>query len=179
MRLNLQLAFSLVNQIWWSIISLHWWVCSEVWIFKSLCYIFLFLGQRLLEWSEGGKKETNGFSSKRFYCNLNRVVGSFNILILHLGAGFVEDFFPPIFTLGFDGEVSSILCLRTVLSYCILGLSRLYFTKVKLGSPSREFNVQIDTGSDILWVACSTCSNCPQISGLGVKSCFFNLFLAP
>ncbi|OWM82475.1 hypothetical protein CDL15_Pgr002050 [Punica granatum] len=28
----------------------------------------------------------------------------------------------------------------------------LYFTKVKLGSPAREFNVQIDTGSDILWM---------------------------
>ncbi|KAG6744138.1 hypothetical protein POTOM_052848 [Populus tomentosa] len=27
----------------------------------------------------------------------------------------------------------------------------LYFTKVKLGSPPREFNVQIDTGSDVLW----------------------------
>uniref|UniRef100_A0A2K1Y917 Peptidase A1 domain-containing protein n=1 Tax=Populus trichocarpa TaxID=3694 RepID=A0A2K1Y917_POPTR len=26
----------------------------------------------------------------------------------------------------------------------------LYFTKVKLGSPPREFNVQIDTGSDIV-----------------------------
>ncbi|XP_044473961.1 aspartic proteinase 36-like isoform X2 [Mangifera indica] len=50
----------------------------------------------------------------------------------------------------------------------------LYFTKVKLGSPSREFNVQIDTGSDILWVACSTCSNCPQISGLGVQLNFFD-----
>ncbi|KAJ0089007.1 hypothetical protein Patl1_32300 [Pistacia atlantica] len=50
----------------------------------------------------------------------------------------------------------------------------LYFTKVKLGSPSREFNVQIDTGSDILWVTCSTCSNCPQISGLGVQLNFFD-----
>ncbi|KAL2481322.1 Eukaryotic aspartyl protease family protein [Abeliophyllum distichum] len=45
----------------------------------------------------------------------------------------------------------------------------LYFTKVKLGSPPREFNVQIDTGSDILWVTCSPCNNCPQTSGLGVE----------
>ena len=52
-----------------------------------------------------------------------------------------------------------------------LGFScfRLYFTKVKMGSPPREFNVQIDTGSDILWVNCNTCSNCPQSSGLGVR----------
>ncbi|KAI7724558.1 LOW QUALITY PROTEIN: hypothetical protein M8C21_003320, partial [Ambrosia artemisiifolia] len=28
----------------------------------------------------------------------------------------------------------------------------LYYTKVKLGSPPKEFNVQIDTGSDILWM---------------------------
>ncbi|KAJ0028733.1 hypothetical protein Pint_35805 [Pistacia integerrima] len=64
--------------------------------------------------------------------------------------------------------------IGTILNYCVLGLSRLYFTKVKLGSPSREFNVQIDTGSDILWVTCSTCSNCPQISGLGVQLNFFD-----
>lgn len=40
---------------------------------------------------------------------------------------------------------------------------------MKLGSPPREFTVQIDTGSDILWVTCSSCNNCPQNSGLGVK----------
>lgn len=45
----------------------------------------------------------------------------------------------------------------------------LYYTKVKLGSPPREFTVQIDTGSDILWVTCSSCSDCPQLSGLGVN----------
>ncbi|KAK7277458.1 hypothetical protein RJT34_22471 [Clitoria ternatea] len=50
----------------------------------------------------------------------------------------------------------------------------LYFTKVKMGSPPREFNVQIDTGSDILWVNCNTCSNCPQSSGLGIELDFFD-----
>ena len=49
-------------------------------------------------------------------------------------------------------------------------LLRLYFTKVKLGSPPREFNVQIDTGSDVLWVCCNSCNNCPRTSGLGVNS---------
>ncbi|CAI9783140.1 unnamed protein product [Fraxinus pennsylvanica] len=48
-------------------------------------------------------------------------------------------------------------------------LAGLYFTKVKLGSPPREFNVQIDTGSDVLWVTCSSCNNCPRTSGLGVE----------
>ncbi|KAL2345149.1 hypothetical protein Fmac_006434 [Flemingia macrophylla] len=50
----------------------------------------------------------------------------------------------------------------------------LYFTKVKLGSPAKEFYVQIDTGSDILWLNCITCSNCPQSSGLGIQLNFFD-----
>ncbi|KAK4272800.1 hypothetical protein QN277_021306 [Acacia crassicarpa] len=50
----------------------------------------------------------------------------------------------------------------------------LYFTKVKLGSPPREFRVQIDTGSDILWVACNACSDCPRSSDLGIELNFFD-----
>ncbi|XP_054800488.1 aspartic proteinase 36-like isoform X2 [Prosopis cineraria] len=50
----------------------------------------------------------------------------------------------------------------------------LYFTKVKLGSPPREFKVQIDTGSDILWVACDACSDCPRSSDLGIELNFFD-----
>ncbi|KAG0463521.1 hypothetical protein HPP92_019069 [Vanilla planifolia] len=42
----------------------------------------------------------------------------------------------------------------------------LYYTRVKLGNPSKEFYVQIDTGSDILWVSCSPCTGCPSTSGL-------------
>ncbi|KAL5543697.1 hypothetical protein UlMin_007481 [Ulmus minor] len=45
----------------------------------------------------------------------------------------------------------------------------LYYTTVKLGSPPREFYVQIDTGSDVLWVGCSSCSGCPQSSGLKIQ----------
>lgn len=50
----------------------------------------------------------------------------------------------------------------------------LYFTKVRLGTPPREYNVQIDTGSDILWVTCSSCDDCPRTSGLGVELNFFD-----
>ncbi|KAL0344721.1 UNVERIFIED_CONTAM: Aspartic proteinase-like protein 2 [Sesamum radiatum] len=53
----------------------------------------------------------------------------------------------------------------------------LYYTKVRLGSPPQEFNVQIDTGSDVLWVTCNSCSDCPQNSGLGVKLSLFILLL--
>ncbi|CAL9764698.1 unnamed protein product [Musa acuminata subsp. burmannicoides] len=50
----------------------------------------------------------------------------------------------------------------------------LYFTRVKLGNPSKEFYVQIDTGSDILWVTCSSCSGCPISSGLNIQLEFFD-----
>lgn len=49
----------------------------------------------------------------------------------------------------------------------------LYFTKIKLGSPPKEYHVQVDTGSDILWVNCAPCSKCPVKTDLGVCFCFF------
>ncbi|KAK9912904.1 hypothetical protein M0R45_036737 [Rubus argutus] len=45
----------------------------------------------------------------------------------------------------------------------------LYFTSVNLGTPAIEFYVQIDTGSDVLWVGCNSCSGCPQSSGLKIQ----------
>ncbi|KAF5471026.1 hypothetical protein F2P56_011503 [Juglans regia] len=50
----------------------------------------------------------------------------------------------------------------------------LYFTKVHLGNPPREFYVQIDTGSDVLWVSCSSCNGCPETSGLQIQLDFFD-----
>ncbi|MCL7050312.1 hypothetical protein MKW94_026761 [Papaver nudicaule] len=50
----------------------------------------------------------------------------------------------------------------------------LYFARLKLGSPPKEFNVVIDTGSDILWVSCSSCSGCQKRSVLGVRFFFFS-----
>ena len=61
-----------------------------------------------------------------------------------------------------------------IFNICFLFLLRLYYTKVKLGTPPTEFKVQIDTGSDILWVTCNSCMDCPQSSELGVK--FITLF---
>ncbi|KAK6140027.1 hypothetical protein DH2020_026243 [Rehmannia glutinosa] len=66
-----------------------------------------------------------------------------------------------------------------IVDFPVLGTSDpyvvgLYFTKVRLGSPPRDFNVQIDTGSDILWVTCSSCNDCPQNSGLGIPLNFFD-----
>ncbi|THU69956.1 hypothetical protein C4D60_Mb08t19880 [Musa balbisiana] len=50
----------------------------------------------------------------------------------------------------------------------------LYFTRVKLGNPAKEFYVQIDTGSDILWVTCNPCNGCPTSSGLNIQLEFFD-----
>ncbi|KAK6144301.1 hypothetical protein DH2020_021121 [Rehmannia glutinosa] len=50
----------------------------------------------------------------------------------------------------------------------------LYFTRVKLGNPPKEFYVQIDTGSDVLWVSCNPCSGCPTSSGLQIQLEFFD-----
>lgn len=45
----------------------------------------------------------------------------------------------------------------------------LYFAKIGLGNPSKDYYVQVDTGSDILWVNCINCDNCPKKSDLGMK----------
>lgn len=45
----------------------------------------------------------------------------------------------------------------------------LYFTRLQLGTPPKDFYVQIDTGSDVLWVSCSSCSGCPTTSGLQIQ----------
>ncbi|KAH7838177.1 hypothetical protein Vadar_022949 [Vaccinium darrowii] len=50
----------------------------------------------------------------------------------------------------------------------------LYFTRVQLGSPSQEFYVQIDSGSDVLWIGCNSCSGCPTSSGLKIPINLFN-----
>ncbi|XP_042491782.1 aspartic proteinase 36-like isoform X1 [Macadamia integrifolia] len=44
----------------------------------------------------------------------------------------------------------------------------LYFTQLGIGSPTKTYYVQVDTGSDILWVNCVGCANCPTKSDLGV-----------
>ncbi|GFP83659.1 aspartic proteinase-like protein 2, partial [Phtheirospermum japonicum] len=50
----------------------------------------------------------------------------------------------------------------------------LYFTRVKLGTPPKEFYVQIDTGSDVIWVSCNACTGCPTSSGLQIDLEFFD-----
>ncbi|XP_059628646.1 aspartic proteinase 36-like [Cornus florida] len=45
----------------------------------------------------------------------------------------------------------------------------LYFSKIGIGTPSKDYYVQVDTGSDILWVNCVGCDKCPTKSDIGIK----------
>ncbi|KAI7727988.1 hypothetical protein M8C21_006055 [Ambrosia artemisiifolia] len=36
----------------------------------------------------------------------------------------------------------------------------LYYTKIGIGTPSKEYYVQVDTGSDIMWINCIQCEGC-------------------
>nr|GEY57052.1 aspartic proteinase-like protein 2 [Tanacetum cinerariifolium] len=56
----------------------------------------------------------------------------------------------------------------------IFNVYRLYFTKIKIGTPSRDFHVPVDTGSDLLWVNCAGCVNCPKKSELGIPLALYD-----
>ncbi|TMW91081.1 hypothetical protein EJD97_014814 [Solanum chilense] len=38
----------------------------------------------------------------------------------------------------------------------------LYFTEIAIGTPPNNYFVQVDTGSDIMWVNCIACERCPK-----------------
>ncbi|KAL8234206.1 hypothetical protein R6Q59_020306 [Mikania micrantha] len=50
----------------------------------------------------------------------------------------------------------------------------LYFTKIKIGTPPEDYHVQVDTGSDLLWVNCAGCRKCPKRSDLGISLALYN-----
>ncbi|KAG6607130.1 Aspartic proteinase-like protein 2 [Cucurbita argyrosperma subsp. argyrosperma] len=52
--------------------------------------------------------------------------------------------------------------------------SGLYFAKIGLGTPAKDYYVQVDTGSDLLWVNCAGCTNCPRKSDLGIELTLYN-----
>ncbi|KAH0685827.1 hypothetical protein KY285_016385 [Solanum tuberosum] len=51
----------------------------------------------------------------------------------------------------------------------------LYFTKLSIGTPSKDYHVQVDTGSDLLWLNCAGCDKCPTTSKLGIEMAQYNL----
>lgn len=69
--------------------------------------------------------------------------------------------------------------LNTIVDFTLQGtadpfVAGLYYTRIELGTPPRPYYVQIDTGSDILWVNCKPCNACPLTSGLGISLNFFD-----
>ncbi|KAI3724180.1 hypothetical protein L2E82_35948 [Cichorium intybus] len=44
----------------------------------------------------------------------------------------------------------------------------LYYAMIHLGCPPTDYYVQVDTGSDLLWLNCIECKECPTYSDLGV-----------
>ncbi|KAL4558935.1 hypothetical protein LXL04_037140 [Taraxacum kok-saghyz] len=39
---------------------------------------------------------------------------------------------------------------------------KLYYAKIGIGTPPKEYYVQVDTGSDIMWINCIQCRECPK-----------------
>ncbi|KAI4986616.1 hypothetical protein ZWY2020_019246 [Hordeum vulgare] len=62
------------------------------------------------------------------------------------------------------------LSMKTnVVEYSLGGTPVLYYTRVKLGTPSKEYTLQFDTGSDLVWVSCTPCAGCPTSSDPSIK----------
>ncbi|CAK7348097.1 unnamed protein product [Dovyalis caffra] len=51
----------------------------------------------------------------------------------------------------------------------------LYYAKIGIGTPSKDYYVQVDTGSDIMWVNCIQCRECPRTSSLGIDLTLYNI----
>lgn len=51
----------------------------------------------------------------------------------------------------------------------------LYYAKIGIGTPLKDFYVQVDTGSDIMWVYCLHCKGCPNKNYLGMDLAQYNL----
>ncbi|KAI4369782.1 hypothetical protein MLD38_018187 [Melastoma candidum] len=51
----------------------------------------------------------------------------------------------------------------------------LYYAKVGIGTPTRDYYVQVDTGSDLMWVNCIQCTECPKRSSLGIDLTLYDI----
>ncbi|XVF29328.1 hypothetical protein REPUB_Repub15cG0111200 [Reevesia pubescens] len=51
----------------------------------------------------------------------------------------------------------------------------LYYAKIGIGTPAKDYYVQVDTGSDIMWVNCIQCKECPKRSSLGIDLTLYNI----
>ncbi|XP_020535047.1 aspartic proteinase 39 isoform X2 [Jatropha curcas] len=51
----------------------------------------------------------------------------------------------------------------------------LYYAKIGIGTPPKDYYVQVDTGSDIMWVNCIQCKDCPRTSTLGMDLTLYDI----
>ncbi|RYR60190.1 hypothetical protein Ahy_A04g017259 isoform B [Arachis hypogaea] len=51
----------------------------------------------------------------------------------------------------------------------------LYYAKIGIGTPSKDYYLQVDTGSDIMWVNCIQCKECPSRSNLGMDLTLYDI----
>ncbi|CAI9117261.1 OLC1v1018615C2 [Oldenlandia corymbosa var. corymbosa] len=51
----------------------------------------------------------------------------------------------------------------------------LYYAKVGIGTPAKDYYVQVDTGSDIMWVNCISCQQCPTRGYHGLELTQYNV----
>ncbi|XP_071713048.1 aspartic proteinase 36-like [Rutidosis leptorrhynchoides] len=50
----------------------------------------------------------------------------------------------------------------------------LYYAKIGIGTPAKEYYVQVDTGSDIMWINCIQCRECPKRGYNGLELTLYN-----
>ncbi|KAG8375956.1 hypothetical protein BUALT_Bualt09G0013100 [Buddleja alternifolia] len=50
----------------------------------------------------------------------------------------------------------------------------LYYAKIGIGTPSKDYYVQVDTGTDITWVNCIQCHQCPRRGYHGIELTLYN-----
>lgn len=50
----------------------------------------------------------------------------------------------------------------------------LYYAKIGIGTPAKDYYVQVDTGSDITWVNCIQCHECPRRGYHGIELTLYN-----
>ncbi|KAE9595225.1 putative nepenthesin [Lupinus albus] len=51
----------------------------------------------------------------------------------------------------------------------------LYYAKIGIGTPSKDYYLQVDTGSDLMWVNCIQCKECPSRSNLGMDLTLYDI----
>ncbi|KAE8712326.1 putative oligopeptide transporter [Hibiscus syriacus] len=51
----------------------------------------------------------------------------------------------------------------------------LYYARIGIGTPAKHYYLQVDTGSDIMWVNCIQCEECPKRSSLGIDLTLYNI----